>query len=295
MCVKRGLVLEGGGMRGVFTIGVLDAMMDSGMEFPYVVGVSAGACNACSFVTRQRGRARFSNVEMLRQYKSQYLGIRQLLKTGNIFNVKLLYDDLPNRLWPFDYDEFLRGATELDIVTTNLLTGEAEYFPNHWEYFDELDKEESHRLALDIILASSSLPYVSKTVYIKGVPMLDGGIVDSIPVKRAISKGYKKNIVVLTRNKGYRKPEKSSLAFNLLSKVMYRKYPAFCDALRKRGEVYNSQLDMVDALEENGDIIVIRPDKPIVVDRIERNPEKLDALYDEGYAIGKRFCDTFHE
>ena len=91
-------------MRGIFTIGVLDAMMDSGMEFPYVVGVSAGACNACSFVTRQRGRARFSNVEMLRQYKSQYLGIRQLLKTGNIFNVKLLYDDLPNRLWPFDYD-----------------------------------------------------------------------------------------------------------------------------------------------------------------------------------------------
>ena len=295
MCVKRGLVLEGGGMRGIFTIGVLDAMMDSGMEFHYVVGVSAGAWNAWSFVIRERGRGRFSNVEMLRQYKSQYLGIRQLLKTGNIFNVKLLYDDLPNRLWPFDYDEFLRGATELDIVTTNLLTGEAEYFPNHWEYFDELDKEESHRLALDIILASSSLPYVSKTVYIKGVPMLDGGIVDSIPVKRAISKGYKKNIVVLTRNKGYRKPEKSSLAFNLLSKVMYRKYPAFCDALRKRGEVYNSQLDMVDALEENGDIIVIRPDKPIVVDRIERNPEKLDALYDEGYAIGKRFCDTFHE
>lgn len=288
-----GLVLEGGGMRGIFTIGVLDAMMDYGVSFPYVVGVSAGACNGCSFITRQRGRARFSNIDMLRRYGRDYLGVRMLLRTGNIFNVKLLYDELPNKLWPFDYNTYFSSPTEYEIVTTNLCTGEAEYFSNHMDEFSTLPPDAAHKLALDIILASSSLPYVSKTVTIHGMPMLDGGIVDSIPIQRAIIKGYKKNVVVLTRNKGYRKPMTHSVGFNLLTSAMYRRYPAFCKALKGRGEVYNAQLSMLDSLEASGDVVILRPENPIMVDRIEHDVRKLETLYDEGYSIGKSFCSSF--
>ena len=170
-----GLVLEGGGMRGIFTIGVLDALMDAHIEFPYVIGVSAGACNGCSYITKQRGRARFSNISMLKQYGNEYLGVKMLMKTGNIFNTRLLYDYLPNRIWPFDYNRFFNTKTEFEIVTTNMLTGKAEYLSNHLEDFSRLSNIEAQQLSMDIILASSSLPYVSKNVYVRGVPMLDGG------------------------------------------------------------------------------------------------------------------------
>ena len=292
-----GLVLEGGGMRGIFTIGVLDAFMECGLWFPYVVGVSAGACNGCSYVTRQRGRARFSNVGMVERYGHEYLGLRMLLKTGCIFNVKLLYDDLPNRLWPFDYDRFFTDETLFEMVTTNLLTGKAEYISNQALGGVSESDTVRHRHTMDAILASSSLPYVSKTVDFNGTPMLDGGIVDSIPVERAMQQGYKKNVVVLTRNKGYRKKEKSGClqrgVTRLLNKTMYGKYPLFCEALNRRGEVYNAQLDLVEKLEERGDVSVIRPERPIEVDRIERNVEKLNRLYDEGVDIGRRFCRDF--
>lgn len=287
-----GLVLEGGGMRGIFTIGVLDALMDSGIWFPYVIGVSAGACNGCSYITQQRGRARFSNISMLKQYGNEYLGVKMLMKTGNIFNTRLLYDYLPNRIWPFDYQKFFNTETEFEIVTTNLLTGKAEYLSNHLADFSRLSNIEAQKLSMDIILASSSLPYVSKNVYVRGVPMLDGGIVDSIPVERAMFKGYEKNFVVLTRNKGYRKDSKpGSLSSKFMSAadyMMYKKYPHFREALQQRSTLYNSQLELIDKLEDEGKIIVVRPEKPIEVDRIERNPDRLQRLYDEGYAIAQR-------
>ena len=145
---------------------------------------------------------------------------------------------------------------------------------------------------MDIILASSSLPYVSKNVYVRGVPMLDGGIVDSIPVERAMFKGYEKNFVVLTRNKGYRKDSKpgslSSKFMSVADYMMYQKYPHFREALQQRSTLYNSQLELIDKLEDEGKIIVVRPEKPIEVDRIERNPDRLQRLYDEGYAIAQR-------
>ena len=291
---KTGLVLEGGGMRGVFTIGVLDAFMDAGVRFPYAVGVSAGACNGCSYVTGQQGRARYSNVEMMKMYGHQYLGIRTLLKTGDIFNVKLLYDDLPNKLWPFDYETFCTSEMEFEMVATNMLTGKAEYLSNHVPEWHGTDDEPLRKVVMDIVLASSSLPYVSHKVVVRGVPMLDGGIVDSIPVARAMSKGYAKNVVVLTRNKGYRKALKHGVLLDSMSSALryslYRKFPLFRDALMHRGEVYNKQLEMVEQLEREGSIVVIRPEKPIVVDRIERNSDKLQALYEEGLSIGREFC-----
>lgn len=296
---NMGLVLEGGGMRGIFTIGVLDALMDAHIEFSYVIGVSAGACNGCSYITKQRGRARFSNISMLKQYGNEYLGVKMLMKTGNIFNTRLLYDYLPNRIWPFDYNRFFNTKTEFEMVTTNLLTGKAEYLSNHLEDFSRLSNIEAQQLSMDIILASSSLPYVSKNVYVRGVPMLDGGIVDSIPVERAMSKGYKKNFVVLTRNKGYRKEMKpgslSSKFMSAFDYMMYRKYPHFREALQQRSVLYNNQLEQIEKLEDEGRIVVVRPEKPIEVDRIERNPERLQRLYDEGYSLAQRTIKSMFE
>jgi len=290
---NTGLVLEGGGMRGIFTIGVLDAFLEAGVRFPYVVGVSAGACNGCSFITEQVGRAKYSNVGMVERYGHEYLGIRMLLKTGNIFNVPLLYDDLPNKLWPFDYDKYCTSPTEFEIVTTNLLSGKAEYISNHIPEWHDTGDKETRKLIMDIILASSSLPYVGHKVIVRGTPMLDGGIVDSIPVARAMEKGFKKNIIIMTRNKGYRKKLKHGLLLDGMSSALryslYSKYPEFRRALSHRGEVYNKQLALVEKLEQEGRALVIRPEHPVEVDRIERNPQRLHALYNEGLSIGRQF------
>lgn len=278
---NTGLVLEGGGMRGIFTIGVLDAFMEHNITFPYAIGVSAGACHLCSYISRQPGRARFSNIDMMAKYK--YISIKNLFLQGNIFDTKLLYDDLPNRIYPFDYDTFFSSLTDYEMVTTNCLTGKAEYMT---------DRESPDRI-MSIILASSSLPYVARIVNVDGKPMLDGGIVDSIPIKRAIDKGFRKNVVVLTRNKGYRKSLNESHLKSFLSrmtgKVMYHKYPNLVDALNNRSEVYNRQIELIEDMEEKGEILVIRPENPIVVDRIERNVEKLVSLYEEGKKIGEQF------
>lgn len=287
------LVLEGGGMRGLFTIGVLDAFMDAGMQFPYAIGVSAGACSGPSFVTGQKGRARFTNVDMMRKHGHNYLGVRMLLKSGCLFNVPLLYDELPNRIWPFDYDKFFDTDMVFESVITNLRTGQAEYIDNHDPYI-----KGDRKRTMDMILASSSLPYVSKIVTIKGNPCLDGGITDSIPVLRAMEKGYERQVVITTRNRGYRKKEKRSFLNRMLTSaihfLLYRRYPLFVKALNDRGRVYNNQLDLVDRLEAEEKIMVIRPEKQLRVDRIERNADRLQDLYDEGYEIGQRFCQRLH-
>lgn len=285
------LVLEGGGMRGLFTIGVLDAFMENELRFPYGIGVSAGACSGPSFVTGQNGRARYTNVDMMRKHGHNYLGIRMLLKTGCLFNVPLLYDELPNRIWPFDYDKFYDSEMEFECVLTNLSTGQPEYIPQSHPY---VKGDRKH--TMDMILASSSLPYVSKIVTFDGYPALDGGVGDSIPVLRAKEKGYAKQIVVVTRNYGYRKAEKRGWLAGFMTRMadflLYRKYPEFVKAMRDRGEVYNRQLELVERLEREGKIMVIRPEKPLEVDRLERNPERLQRLYDEGLEIGRRFCES---
>lgn len=271
---KSALVLEGGGMRGTFSSGVMDAFMESGIRFPFVIGVSAGACNGASYVSWQPGRAHFSNIDMMEKY--QYVSLRNLIKQGNIFDPDLLYNRLPNELYPFDYETYFNGPTKYECVTTNCLTGKAEYLSEH------KDKKK----ALDIILASSSLPYVSKIVNIDGIPMLDGGIADSIPVDRAISLGYENNVVVLTRNKGYRK----EIRRHWLPSFIYRKYPNLRHALLCRSITYNRQLQHIEDLEEKGKIRVIRPIIPIEVGRIERDANKLQALYEEGLKLGREFC-----
>ena len=266
------LVLEGGGLRGVFTCGVLDCFMDHGVRFPFIVGTSAGACNGLSYMSGQRGRARCSNIDLMDKY--HYVGFKYLLTQGCIMDYKLLFEDFPEKIIPYDYDAYFSNPTRFVMVTTNCLTGKAEY----------LEEKSSADRVMSIVRASSSLPFVTKITYVDGVPMLDGGIVDSIPVKYALEQGYEDIMVVLTRNKGYRKKEGKMRA----AKAFYRKYPDLQKALYERNAVYNQTMDMIERLEEQGKITVIRPLKPVEVGRVEKDTAKLAALYDEGYEIAEQ-------
>ena len=271
---KTGLVLEGGGMRGVFTSGVLDAFMKHDLYFRYIVAVSAGACNGMSYVSRQPRRARISNIDYLARYK--YIGIRHLVTQGCIFDRELLYDKFPNQLVPFDFDEYFKHAKGFEMVTTNCLTGKAMY----------LSETSDRQRSLDIVRASSSLPYVSKIVTVDGIPMLDGGIIDSIPINRAIETGHEHNVVILTRNKGWRDTGKD----RKVPAFIYKNYPRLRVALSHRHVVYNQQIDLIDRLEAEGKITCIRPMRPMEVGRIENDVEKLERLYEEGFAIGEKFA-----
>lgn len=266
---NSGLILEGGGMRGVFTSGVLDCLMDRGIRFPYTIGVSAGACNGLSYISNQRGRAKFSNIDMLDKY--HYIGIKHLLKKGNIMDFDLLFDTFPNEIIPYDYEKLAASEEHYEMVTTSCKTGKACYF----------EEKENPSRVIDIVKASSSLPFVCPIAYVDGEPMLDGGIADSIPIMRARELGYDNNVVVLTRNKGYRKTIKEMKYVSLF----YKEYPAMQEAIRNRNRIYNEQISMIEAMEDRGEIVVIRPEKPVEVDRMERDTKKLLALYEEGYGL----------
>ena len=271
---NTGLVLEGGGMRGVFTSGVLDGFMKHDLYFKHVVAVSAGACNGLSYMSHQPRRARVSNIDYLARY--DYIGMRHFVTQGCILDAKLLYDKFPNEYIPYDYDTFFGSDATLEMVTTNCLTGRAEYLQEH---------HDRQRLT-DIAHASSSLPFVCKIVNVDGTPMLDGGIVDSIPVMHSIETGHSKNILVLTRNRGYRPSGRD----HKIPHFIYKKYPRLRVALSRRIEAYRQQLELVEQLEDEGKIICIRPERPMEVTRMEKDTAKLERLYEEGFALGERFC-----
>lgn len=275
--LDTGLVLEGGGMRGVFTSGVLDALMKHDQYFRYVVAVSAGACNGMSYMSRQPRRARYSNIDALRKYG--YISLKSLLVKGSIFDPNILYERLPNEIAPFDYEAYGQNPATFEMVTTNCLTGRAEY----------LTEKHDRKRMMDIVKASSSLPYVAKITAVDGIPMLDGGIVDSIPVERAVATGHDLNVVVMTRNRGFRSTEHD----HKVPHIIYKNYPRLRVALSRRVEEYNRQLELVERMEDWGEIIVIRPQRPLEVDRICRDPAKLERLYYEGFEEGERFCQTY--
>ena len=274
---KTGLVLEGGGMRGVFTSGVLDAFMKYDVNFSYIVAVSAGACNGLSYVSRQPRRARMSNIDMLVKY--DYIGLRHLVTQGCIFDPELLYDRFPNELVPYDYDPYFSSQSTFEMVVTNCNTGRAEYLT---------EKSGDRQRLLDICRASSSLPYVSKVIDVDGLPYLDGGIVDSIPVQRAIDMGHERNVLVLTRNRGYRNTSRD----RKIPRFIYKKYPRLRVALSRRIAEYNRQLEMVEDMEDRGIVDVIRPQRPMDVGRMEKDEKKLEALYEEGFVLGEQFCQS---
>jgi len=273
---KAALVLEGGGMRGVYTTGVLDWLLDAGLLFDYVIGTSAGASHALSYISRQRGRARRVNVDYCR--RNDYFGPLCLLREGSLFGMDLLFNKIPYRYDPYDFESFEQNVREYYAVVTDIETADAVYLAPR-----------TASALLPAIRASCSLPLVSRPVTIGGHSYLDGGIADSIPVRKPLSDGCVRLVVVLTQPKGYRKAtaKKRGIAKaleNWLYRSVYRNYPAFAASLEKRNRAYNETLDLVDRLEEEGTALVIRPKLQPGLSRFERHPDILDGLYRSGYA-----------
>ena len=273
------LVLEGGGMRGVFTSGVLDWMIDHDITFPYLVGVSAGSSNALSYASHQRGRGKYIFADL--QVERHYLGMRNLWRHHSIMDMDLLYHELPETIWPYDYEAYRTNPMRVESVATDCLTGEAVYLE---------EKEDAARI-IDIVHASSSLPFVCPIANVDGRPMLDGGIADSIPLQHAIDQGYEHIIVVLTRHKGYRKEEKKVR----IPSFIYARYPKLREAIRTRAERYNKQVELVEQLEREGRITVIRPDHPVEVARIETDLNKMNTLYQHGFEVAERVLRTYED
>lgn len=264
---QAGLILEGGGMRGLYTAGVLDYFLDLGMEFQEVYGVSAGICNACSYLSKQRGRSLRVNTEYLED--PRYCGMESFLKTGDLFGADMLYDVIPNELDPYDYEIFEKYPGRAYAVVTNCETGQAEY----------MRLREMHEDIL-AVRASSSLPMVSRMVEIEGNYYLDGGISDSIPLIQSMKNGNQKNVIVLTRDPSYRKtPSKTMAAF----RVRYHNYPRLIQQMEHRHIRYNKTLELIRKGQEAGRVFVIQPQKPVEIGRIEKDKEKLEALYHVGY------------
>ena len=262
------LVLEGGGMRGVFTAGVLDAFLDEKFYFPYTVGVSAGSSNGLSYASRQRGRARFCNIDALSQYN--YIGLKFLFTRRCIMDYDFLFSELPRNVYPYDFDAYLKSGV-FKLVATNCTTGRAEYFEKP-ETFDSL---------LDACRASCSLPYVCPIAEIGGVPYLDGGLSEPIAVRCAELDGYKKFVFVLTRNAGFVKPT----MYHPIAKLLYKKYPNLIKCIKTANLRYNETLAYAERLEREGRAVIIRPVRPLRVGRLERDVSRLSSLYDEGLRV----------
>ncbi len=267
---KIGIVLEGGGMRGIYTAGVLDFFINKNIYFPYVIGVSAGACHALNYLSGQKGRDKDIALKFLGD--KRYLSFRNLIRTGEIFGFDFIFGELSEKLLPFDYKAFEKSKQELVVGVTNCITGQCEYFYK--------SKTSTYEI-LKVVRASSSLPFISKEVIINGKAYMDGGISSSIPLKKAIDDGCEYNIVVLTRNKGYRK-KPSKLTRNL-SKLKYRNFRGLSKAVGERYKKYNSELEFVENMEKEGKVFVIRPQKHINVSRVEKDKNKIFQLYKQGY------------
>lgn len=262
---KTGLVLEGGGMRGIYTAGVLDVFLDHDISFDGVIGVSAGAVHGASFVSGQKERS-------IRYYKKycndkRFMSFKNWLRTGNLVDEQFCFHDIPERLDPYDYEAFDRGNTRFYVACSNVETGKAEYL----EIKDMFKDVEYFR-------ATASLPYVSHMVEVGGMKLLDGGCTDSIPLRAFAKMGYKKCVVVLTRPAGYRKKPGNFW----LPEAAYHKYPAFVRALRSRYYFYNKTVEWIDRLEQEGKIFVIRPSVALPIGRTEHSVEKLQETYDIG-------------
>ncbi len=265
---QAGLVLEGGGMKGAYTAGVLDFFMDQKIEFSGVYGVSAGAIHMCSYLSGQRGRS----IDIWLKYGAdkRYCSIRSLLFTGDLFNVDMCYRLIPEKLNPFDNEAYKRYSGKAYAVVTNIETGKPEYLRVRDGLAD-----------IGMVRASASLPLVSRNVEINGKLYLDGGISDAIPIQKSILDGNRKNIVILTKEEGYVRKPSSQLG---LIKMRYRKYPQVYELMKNRHTEYNQVMEYLYRQQANGQAFVIRPKKAGDVGRLEKDPKKLEALYQEGYA-----------
>ena len=259
--MKTGLVLEGGAMRGIYTAGVLDVLMENNIYTDGVIGVSAGAIHGCSYVSPPPRRSIRYYMKYCKSWR--FMSFRSLLLTGNIVNTRFCYEEIPERLDPFDYQAFITSGIEFYVTCTNMKTGKAEYI-----------RCTDLRRQIDCMRASASMPYVSRPVYLNGTPYLDGGVADSIPLEAFQSLGFDRNLVVLTQVEGYQKHG------SRIDKVnAYRKYPLFRKALHDRPQQYNETLAKIKQEEESGNILVIRPSRDLHVQRMEKDREKIRMMY----------------
>lgn len=277
--MDTGLILEGGGLRGVFTGGILEFFMEKDLYFPYVIGVSAGACNATSYLSRQRGRNKQVTIGYIQD--PRYYSYSNIFKGKDILGMDFLFDEIPKRLCPLDFETFRNSKEKFVIVTTDCETGQA-------VYFDKSEFQDDDEYGL-VVRASSSLPFMTTAVSLRGYTLLDGGIADSIPIRKAQQDGMRKNVVLLTRERGYRKSVSNmGRGRQWMLKKMYGQYPKLIEAIVNRSQMYNETLAYIEALEDAGEILVIRPQEPVKVKRIERDIKKLEALYDQGYQLAKQ-------
>ncbi|MDO5516758.1 MAG: patatin family protein [Clostridium sp.] len=263
-----GLVLEGGAFRGLFTAGVLDGLLDIEADIKYVVGVSAGATNAYSYISKQRGR----NLEIMEKFlhNKRYVGYGNLIRCRSIMDLDFSFDEIPNKYCKFDYDTFYNSEAKMLVGAFNIESGEVEYFDK-----DALDEKNS------ILRASCAIPLAFPFCDIKGHLYADGGLKDSIPIKKSISDGNDKNIIVLTRNDDYRKTKSKGSEF--VYKLYRKKYPKLAEVLKNRPMEYNKQVDYCNELEKNGKALIIRPRVRMDISRFEKDKDKLRRIYKDGY------------
>ncbi|MDK7303536.1 MULTISPECIES: patatin-like phospholipase family protein [Aerococcus] len=271
-----GLVLEGGGMRALFSAGVLDVFLDEGIQADQIVGVSAGALYGVNFPSQQSGRALRYNKKYIKD--KRYISLSNWVKTGNIVSTDFAYQEVPFELDPFDEETYEESPTDFYAVITNVETGQAEY-----------PLIENAGEQIDVLRASGSMPFVSKMVPIKGKKYLDGGLADSIPYRFMQSLGVDRLIIVLTQPYGYRKEDKK----NFLAKAVYGKnYPQLVETIEQRTSMYNQEVSGVEALAKKNQAFVLQPAHPLEVKRLERDPERLQATYDHGVEVAKYQIDS---
>ncbi|MBR6222028.1 MAG: patatin family protein [Lachnospiraceae bacterium] len=275
---NAGLILEGGGMRGAYTTGVLDYFLEHDIDFKEVYGVSAGACHATSYLSKQKGRS----FEVLYKFvdDKRYMGIKNLISTGYLFGYDFTMKEIPERLVPFDYKAFDQNPTRFYSVAAEMNTGKAEAL-----------EVKTFKQDMDAIWASSSLPLISKLVRFKGKDYLDGGIANSIPLNLSRKHGNKMNVVILTRDPEYRKTPNKLMP---LIAFKYRRYPAFVRAMARRHVMYNRTLEYIKNGVKAGKVFVIQPKTSVDVGRLEKDPKKLKKLYEQGYADAKESSERLN-
>lgn len=275
--MKKGLILEGGAMRGLFTAGVMDVFMENGIEFDAAIGVSAGAAFGCNYKSRQIGRVIRYNKRFAKD--PRFCSFRSLIKTGDLFGAEFCYHTIPDTLDLFDEQAYVDNPMDFYVVVTDVETGKAVY----------INSDEAGDDALECFRASASMPLVSKPVEIKGKKYLDGGIADSVPIQYFESIGFEKNVIILTQPKGYFK--KPSTAAKVM-KYALKEYPNVVRTMENRHIEYNDTLAYIEEKEKSGEAYVIRPEAPLEIGRVEHNPEVMQKVYDIGRKIAEKHLEN---
>ncbi|MCG6533315.1 MAG: patatin family protein [Syntrophales bacterium LBB04] len=267
---QSALILEGGGMRGVYTAGVLRYFMDRNLYLPYVIGASMGACNGANYVAHQPERNRIVNIRYANE--SRFISTRRLLWGGELFGMGFIFDTIPNVLVPFDFETFMNSEQRFIAVVFDCQTGETVYIDKTGLTKNDL---------MNVLRAGSSLPLVQKPVSYKGHILMDGGLADPVPIQKSLTDGNLRHVLVLTQPKGFRKKTSD---FAWLIRRRYRHFEGLCRGITQRQIHYNETMKLIDRMEEKKEIFVIRPQRPLKAGRIERNKDKLYADYDQGYS-----------